>query len=93
LTTDNVPDLNYLLEGPESAPVLVFSNSLGMVLEMWDGQAPTLQDPATQPEHGGLIRDSIHGARFEVVPGAAHIANVEQPETITRLILDHLEAR
>ncbi len=61
-------------------------------------EAPTLvisgaEDPATPPEHGGLIRDAIPGARFEVVPRAAHIANVEQPETVTRLILDHLEAR
>ena len=60
--------------------------------------APTLvvsgaEDPATPPEHGGLIADAIPGARFEVVPDAAHIANVEQPEKITQLILTHLEAR
>ena len=59
--------------------------------------APTLvvsgaEDPATPPEHGRLIRDAIPGARFEVVPGAAHIANVERPEEITQLILNHLEA-
>ncbi len=36
------PDLNYLLEGPEDAPVLVLSNSLGTALEMWDEQAPAL---------------------------------------------------
>ncbi len=63
MTTGNVPDLNYLLEEPESAPVLVLSNSLGTALEMWDD------------------------------PRAVHIASVEQPETVTRLILDHLEAR
>jgi 3-oxoadipate enol-lactonase len=51
------------------------------------------EDPATPPEHGGLIADAIPGARFEVVPDAAHIANVEQPEKITQLILTHLEAR
>ena len=60
--------------------------------------APTLvvsgaEDPATPPEHGRLIRDAIPGARFEVVPDAAHIANVERPERITQLILTHLEAR
>jgi 3-oxoadipate enol-lactonase len=59
--------------------------------------APTLvvsgaEDPATPPGHGRLIRDAIPGARFEVVPGAAHIANVERPEKITPLILTHLEA-
>lgn len=60
-------------------------------------EAPTLvvsgaEDPATPPEHGRLIRDAVPGARFEVVPGAAHIANVEQPKAITQLILTHLEA-
>lgn len=60
-------------------------------------EAPTLvvsaaEDPATPPEHGELIRTAIPGARFEVVPRASHIANVEQPERITQLILTHLEA-
>ncbi len=60
--------------------------------------APTLvvsgaEDPATPPEHGRLIADAIPGSRFEVVPDAAHIANVEQPEKVTELILTHLEAR
>ena len=60
-------------------------------------EAPTLvvsgaEDPATPPEHGKLIRDAVPGARFEVVPRAAHIANVERPEEITQLILTHLEA-
>ena len=57
--------------------------------------APTLvisgaDDPATPPEHGELIRDAVRGARFEVVPNAAHLANVEQPGEITRALLDHL---
>ena len=58
-------------------------------------RAPTLvisaaEDPATPPEHGELIRDSIPGAGFEVIPGASHLANIEQPEAVTRAILDHL---
>lgn len=32
--------LNYQLEGPEQAPVLVLSNSLGTDLHMWDTQVP-----------------------------------------------------
>lgn len=32
--------LNYQLEGPEGAPVLVLSNSLGTNLHMWDTQIP-----------------------------------------------------
>jgi 3-oxoadipate enol-lactonase len=57
--------------------------------------APTLvisgaDDPAIPPEHGEIIRDAIPGASFEVVPNAAHLANVEQPGKITRALLDHL---
>lgn len=32
--------LNYQLDGPEGAPVLVLSNSLGTNLHMWDTQVP-----------------------------------------------------
>lgn len=32
--------LYYQLDGPEDAPVLVFSNSLGTALEMWNAQTP-----------------------------------------------------
>jgi 3-oxoadipate enol-lactonase len=47
-------------------------------------------DPATPPEHAGLIRASIPGARLEVIPQAAHLANVERPEALATAILDHL---
>ena len=61
------------------------------------GEAPTLvvsgdRDPATPPEHGRSIADSVPGARFENLAGASHLANIERPEAVTRLILDHLEA-
>jgi 3-oxoadipate enol-lactonase len=57
--------------------------------------APTLviagaEDPATPPEHGEHIRDSIPGARFDVVKNVSHLANIERPEAVTRMILDHL---
>ncbi|GAC1629995.1 MAG: 3-oxoadipate enol-lactonase [Candidatus Acidiferrum sp.] len=34
--------IHYSLTGPESAPILVFSNSLGANLSMWEPQLPTL---------------------------------------------------
>jgi 3-oxoadipate enol-lactonase/4-carboxymuconolactone decarboxylase len=57
--------------------------------------APTLviagaEDQATPPEHGRRIADAVPGARLAVVPGAAHLGNVEQPAAFTGLILDHL---
>lgn len=35
-------DLRYALDGPEGAPVVAFSNSLGATLEMWDALLPVL---------------------------------------------------
>jgi 3-oxoadipate enol-lactonase len=59
--------------------------------------APTLvisgaDDHATVPEHQRLIAEAIPGARLELVADAAHLAAAEQPQIVTRLILDHLEA-
>ena len=42
LTFDGGRRLNYRLDGPEGAPVLMFSNSLGADLSMWRLQIPTL---------------------------------------------------
>jgi 3-oxoadipate enol-lactonase len=47
-------------------------------------------DPAAPPDQAELIRDSIPNASLEVIPDAAHLANIEQPEAITQAILDHL---
>jgi 3-oxoadipate enol-lactonase len=47
-------------------------------------------DPATPPAHGAAIADAIPGARLEVLPDAAHLANVEQAGAVNELILDHL---
>jgi 3-oxoadipate enol-lactonase len=59
-------------------------------------RAPTLviagaEDPAATVEQAEEIRDSIPGARLTVIDNAAHLANIEQPEAVTREILDHLE--
>jgi pimeloyl-ACP methyl ester carboxylesterase len=58
-------------------------------------RAPTLvisatEDPSIPPEHGELIHNSIPGSGFEVIADASHLANMERPETVTRMILDHL---
>jgi len=61
-------------------------------------RAPTLaiaggRDPATPPEHLAAIARALPHGRVAVVEGAAHLANVEQPERVTALILEHLEGR
>jgi 3-oxoadipate enol-lactonase len=57
--------------------------------------APTLvvsgsEDPATPLPMQAAIAAAIHEARHEVVAPAAHIAAVERPEQINRLIEEHL---
>lgn len=58
-------------------------------------RAPTLliaaaDDPAIPPDHSERIAASIDGARVVIVPDAAHMPNVEQPDRVTAAILDHL---
>jgi 3-oxoadipate enol-lactonase/4-carboxymuconolactone decarboxylase len=40
----NGVELFYDLTGPQDAPVIVFSNSVGATLEMWDAQVPGLAE-------------------------------------------------
>jgi 3-oxoadipate enol-lactonase len=47
-------------------------------------------DPATPPEAAQLIADGIPGAGVTLIPGAAHLLNVEQPEAFNRAALAHL---
>jgi 3-oxoadipate enol-lactonase len=59
-------------------------------------RAPTLvnagaEDPVAAVEVAGSMRDAIPGACLIVIEGAAHLANVEQPEAVTQAILDHLK--
>ena len=58
--------------------------------------APTLVlsatgDPSTPPEHQQLIAGLVSNARLEVVADAAHLANVQQPDAVNTLIIEHLE--
>jgi 3-oxoadipate enol-lactonase len=49
------------------------------------------EDPVATVDGAESIRDSIPEARLVVIEGAAHLANVEQPEAVTQAILYHLE--
>lgn len=60
--------------------------------------APTLvvagaADPVTPPSFGLAIAEAIPGAAFSVVPGAAHLATLEQPDRVSALLIDHLVGR
>ncbi len=60
-------------------------------------QAPALalagaDDPAAPPGDLEEIASGIPGGRLVVIPGAAHLVNVEQPGAFNRAMLDHLAA-
>ncbi len=57
--------------------------------------APTLvvagaADPVTPPAVALSLAAAIPGAALAVVPGAAHLATLEQPEQVGSLLVDHL---
>jgi 3-oxoadipate enol-lactonase len=51
-----------------------------------------LEDLALPPDHQRLIAAGVPGARLELIGDAAHIVSAQQPETINRLIREHLSA-
>ncbi|MGW1866712.1 bifunctional 3-oxoadipate enol-lactonase/4-carboxymuconolactone decarboxylase PcaDC [Streptomyces mauvecolor] len=57
--------------------------------------APTLviagrDDVATPPSHARELADGIRDAQLLELPRAGHLANVEQPDDVTKALLSHL---
>jgi 3-oxoadipate enol-lactonase len=58
--------------------------------------APTLvlagsDDPSTPAEKVRSVRELVPDARYNEIQGAAHIANVAQPDAFTAAVLQHLD--
>jgi 3-oxoadipate enol-lactonase len=47
-------------------------------------------DPVTPPDVVERMAAAVAGSRFAVVDGAAHLANLDQPERVNSLLLAHL---
>jgi 3-oxoadipate enol-lactonase len=64
-------ELHHRFDGPEDAPVLMLSNSLGTTLEMWDDQVPQLA------ERFRVLRyDQLGHGHSPVPPGPYSIAEL-----------------
>ena len=66
-----------------------FRSELGRI------EAPTLviagaEDTAAPPDHSRLIADRISKASLVVLPGAAHLGNVEPADAFSSLVTEHL---
>jgi len=60
-------------------------------------KAPTLvicgnDDPATPPAMAREIQQNIPGAKLALIPQAAHLANIEQPEAFNRALAEFLSS-
>jgi 3-oxoadipate enol-lactonase len=60
-------------------------------------RTPTLvicgnDDPATPPALARVIQENIPGARLALIPQAAHLANIEQPEAFNRVLAEFLSS-
>lgn len=78
-------EIEFRLDGPEDAPLLVLSNSLGTTWEMWQAQIPALT------QHFRVLRYNTRGHGRSAVGS--------QPVTLERLgqdviaLLDHLDVQ
>lgn len=75
-------DLNYLLEGPAGAPVLVLSNSLGTDLHMWDAQIEAFT------QHFQVLRYDTRGHGASLVSDGPY--SIEQNGRDVLALLDAL---
>lgn len=86
---DHTPATGYAgccaaIETMDLEPVLPTINAPTLVIAGAD-------DPATPPEHAERIAAAILDSRAVVVPDAAHLASIEQPDTVNRLLLEFLD--
>ena len=78
-------DLMAMAERPDSLPLLKrISCPTRVIVGEWD--------QATPPSDAALMADQIPGARLAVIPGAAHLANLEQPELFTQIVRSFAES-
>ena len=79
-----VSALEAMRDRPDSTPTLA------------EIKAPTLvvtgaEDTLIPPKEAEAMRDAIRGARLVSIPGAAHLANLDQPDTFNAAVREFLK--
>ena len=72
-------DLMAMAERPDSTPLL---ETIVCPTQIIVGE----HDHATPPSEAQLMADRIPHARLTIIPNAAHLANLEQPEAFTHIV-------
>jgi pimeloyl-ACP methyl ester carboxylesterase len=73
-----------MAERPDSIPLL---KQISCPTQIIVGEL----DHATPLADATLMADQIPGARLAIIPGAAHLANLEQPELFTHIVRSFIE--
>jgi 3-oxoadipate enol-lactonase len=85
-------------EGTARAALAVVVRRKSILARLGAIHVPTLvacgeEDRATEPVHSEKIAAAIPGARYVVIPGAAHVSALEQPRAVTDLLVPFVRAR
>jgi pimeloyl-ACP methyl ester carboxylesterase len=72
-------DLMAMAERPDSVPLL---SKITCPTQIIVGEL----DQATPPSDAKFMAEKIPGARLAIIPGAAHLANLEQPDPFSRIV-------
>ena len=72
-------DLMAMAERPDSVPLL---SQITCPTQIIVGEL----DQATPPSDAKFLAETIPEARLAIIPGAAHLANLEQPDTFSRIV-------
>ncbi|WP_455379166.1 alpha/beta fold hydrolase [Petrachloros mirabilis] len=72
-------DLMAMAERPDSTPLL---KAIDCPTQIIVGGL----DHATPPSDAKLMAEQIRGARLALIPNAAHLANIEQPEAFNQIV-------
>jgi len=72
-------DLMAMAERPDSIPLL---NHIACPTQIIVGEL----DQATPPSDAKLMAEQIPHARLTIIPNAAHLANLEQPESFNQIV-------
>ena len=78
-------DLMAMAERPDSIPLL---KQITCPTQIIVGEL----DQATPPSNAKLMADQIPNAHLAVIPQAAHLANLEQPEAFNRIVASFASA-
>jgi 3-oxoadipate enol-lactonase len=73
-------DLMAMAERPDSIP---FLKQITCPTQIIVGE----QDQATPPSDAKLMANQIPNARLAIIPNAAHLSNLEQPEAFNQIVV------